>query len=271
MPDPYSNLGAADLAVQEAIADAIQVRAADPAQIALRRAYLELLELPEGAFAVEFGSGTGEVTRDLVDMAGATTALGIEPGPVMIERAKETFADRDDLSFQLGNAADTGLGDATVDLVVMHTLLCHVPAYEDVMAEAARILKPGGILAIFDGDYDTATCAIDYFDPLDQVVQFMIDHNVTNRWITRQLRPLMTRHGFSVSEVSAHSYIAGETPTYFVTVIERALAVMQDRGLLSEAGANGLRDEMNARIESGAFFGFMSYVSAVGTKSEGSA
>ena len=266
MADPYANLAEADPAMQRAIADAMQARARDPDQVALRHAYLGQITLSDGATAVEFGSGTGEVTSDLVTVCGAARAIGIEPGPVMVERALEAYAGRADLVFRVGDAAKTDLEDASVDLVVMHTLLCHAPQYEAIMAEAARVLRPGGQLALFDGDYDTATCAIGYFDPLDQVVQFMIDHNVTNRWVTRQFRSLMSRHGFDVSGVAVHAYIAGPEPTYFRTVIERALMIMEERQLLSPEGAAGLRAETEARIRDGRFFGYMSYVSAHGRK-----
>ena len=266
MADPYANLAASDRATQEAIADAMQARAEDPEQIALRRTYLAPLKLPPSAVAVEFGSGTGDVTRDLVDMAGAATAIGIEPGPVMVERAEARFAHRPDLSFRTGDAAETGIPDRSVDLVAMHTLLCHAPRYEAIVAEAFRILRPGGLVAVFDGDYDTANCAIGAFDPLNQVLHFMIDHTVTNRWIARELRPLLARHGFAVERLAAHAYLAGPEPAYFRSVIDRGLAVMQARGLLSELGAAGLAAEMAQRIATGRFFGFMSYVSAVATK-----
>lgn len=271
MSDPYANLGDAAPAMQEAIADAMQARAADPDQIAMRRAYLSEIRLPSGALAVEFGSGTGEVTRDLVDIAGATAAIGIEPGPVMVTRAQKGFADRADLSFVEGDAGATALDTGSVDLVAMHTLLCHVPDYDRVVAEAVRILRPGGTLAFFDGDYSTATCAIGHFDPLEAALRFMIDNNVHNLWIARWARPLFARHGLRVGKPRAHAYLAGAEPTYFRSVLERATTVMRERKLLSDEGADGLRAEMERRIARGTFFGFMSYISVLATKPEAAA
>lgn len=45
-------------------------------------------------------------------------------------------------------------------MVVFHTTLCHVPGPEVALGEAARVLRPGGWLAVFDGDYATATVAV---------------------------------------------------------------------------------------------------------------
>ncbi len=43
----------------------------------------------------------------------------------------------------------------------MHTLISHVADPASVLAEARRLLRPGGRLAVFDGDYASLTCATD--------------------------------------------------------------------------------------------------------------
>ena len=52
MSDPYSNLAEQDKDVQMIIADAMDARCKDPAQISIRHEYLSGLKLPEDAFAV---------------------------------------------------------------------------------------------------------------------------------------------------------------------------------------------------------------------------
>ncbi len=266
MSDPYANLAEEDVAMQTRIADAMDARCLDPAQVAIRKAYLSGLKLPDGAFAVELGSGTGHVTRDLVVMAGASRALGIEPSTIMVDRAKQHYADDPTLRFEVGDARSTGLGDASVDLVLMHTLLCHVPGPEDAIAEALRILKPGGVLAICDGDYDTATAQIADYDPLDQLVRFMINQNVTNLWVMRQIGDVLSRAGFEIGAKQGHGYVAEGDAAYFLTVIDRGADIMAENGLLFPATADALKAEARARVEAHKFFGFMSYVSQIARK-----
>ncbi|MFK7878157.1 methyltransferase domain-containing protein [Roseobacter sp.] len=266
MSDPYSNLGAQDTALQERIADAMEARCLEPAQIAIRKAYLGSLNLAHDAIALELGSGTGHVTKDLLDVAGAASAHGIEPSPVMVARSQTSFAADDRLSFSIGDAKNTGFEDETFDLVVMHTLLCHVPSPNDVLQEAFRLLKPGGVLAVCDGDYSTATAQIADFDPLDQLVRFMIDQNVTNLWIMRQISGMLSNVGFRLEARTGHGYVAESEAKYFLTVIERGADRMCEEAILFSETAEALKAEARRRVAADTFFGFMSYVSQVAVK-----
>ncbi len=269
MSDPYADLAAQDEALQERIADAMDTRCREPEQIAIRAAYLADIRLPAGALAVEFGSGTGHVTKDLVKLAGAAHALGLEPSPVMVARARRHFANAADVSFETADAKATGLATGSVDMVLMHTLLCHVPGPQDVIREAFRVLKPGGVLAICDGDYDTATCQIADFDPLDQLVRFMIHQNVTNLWIMRQIGAMLAGAGFELGQRRSHGYVAQGDAAYFQTVIERGADRMTETGLLFEETAQALKAEARKRVSKDRFFGFMSYVSQMAYKPQG--
>lgn len=266
MGDPYSDLGNAEIEMQTLIADAMEARCLDPAQIAMRRRYLGALDLPDGAKAAEFGSGTGHVTRDLIEVAGAREALGIEPSPVMVERAKSLHGDCAGLSFEVGDAADTRLDAESVDLVSMHTLLIHVPAVNEIIAEAYRVLKPGGTLAVLDADYDPTTVAIGPFDPLQPVVARLIEANVHDRWLTRRIVPLLQSAGFQVGQREAHGYLAEGEATYFLTVVDRGCDTLASEGVISDETARALKAEARRRVSDGAFFGYMSYLSIIATK-----
>ncbi len=266
MSDPYANLASEEEAIQLRIADAMDARCLEPAQVAIRKAYLSGLDLPDGAYAVEFGSGTGHVTRDLVAIAGAERAHGIEPSAVMVRRAEQHFAEEPALSFEVGDAKRTGLPDASADLILMHTLLCHVPGPEDAVREAFRVLKPGGLLAICDGDYDTATAQIADYDPLDQLIRFMINQNVTNLWIMRQITDMLTGTGFELGARRGHGYVAEGEATYFMTVIDRGADRMAETGLLFPETAEAMKAEARSRLAADKFFGFMSYVSQIARK-----
>ena len=266
MPDPYATIAKIDAAMQSVLADAIETRATEPAQIAMRRDYLSEVPQPEGARAADFGSGTGHLARDLVEVLGCAQALGLDPSPVMVERARSLHDDVPGLSFAEGDARDTGLPAGSLDLVVFHTVLCHVPEPERAVAEAFRVLRPGGTVAVFDGDYDTATVAIRANDPLEALVRGFIDTHVHDLWLTRRLAPLLADAGFTPGQPRAHPYMAeGEAP-YFQTIVARGADQLAATGDAGPEAAEALKAEAHRRIAEGRFFGFISFISLLGTK-----
>ena len=264
--DPYADLGHASEEMQNRIADAMIARAEDPDQIRMRRAYLGALELPEGAQGVELGSGTGDVTRDLIDVAGCTDALGIEPSPIMVERALQRHADKPELSFRIGDAKATGLANASVDLVVMHTLLIHCPGPEEVLAEARRILKPGGILTVFDEDPPSVTASIAEKDPFGPMVERLIEAYVHDRWLVRRTGALVAEAGFEIASRNGHLYLADGDAAYFRTIIERGADTLAADGVIGPELTSALKSEAKRRADAGMFFGSIAFVSVIASK-----
>ncbi len=62
--------------------------------------------------------------------------------------------------YKIGIASDTGLANESFDIVTAFEFLEHVPEYEKVIAEAARILKKGGYF-IISVPYDVFSCHTD--------------------------------------------------------------------------------------------------------------
>ncbi|MEM9013245.1 MAG: methyltransferase domain-containing protein [Pseudomonadota bacterium] len=265
--DPYADLGQASHELQSRVADAMIARAEDPAQIRMRRDYLRKLDLPEGAAAVEPGSGTGDVTRDLIEVAGAATALGIEPSPVMVARAAARHANVSGLSFQIGDAKATGLADASMDLVALHTLLIHCPGPEEALAEAHRILKPGGILTVFDEDPPSVTASIAEKDPVGPVIERLIEAYVHDRWLIRRVVPLIAEAGFDVVSRDGYLYLAEGEAAYFCTIVDRGADTLVEDGTIGPDLAQGLKAEARRRAQTDAFFGSIAFIGVIARKS----
>ena len=266
MADPYANLRDAPIDLQRRLADVIDTRAADPAQIEMRRSYLGALVLPPNARAVEFGSGTGFVTRDLIEVSGAAEAIGIEPSPVLIERARTHHGTVAGLRFLEADATATGLEAGSADLVVMHTLLCHAPAAEAIVAEAMCILRPGARLTILDGDYELTSVALSRHDPLQALIGTVIDALVNDRWITRRFVPLLSALGFQIHETKVFGYSAAMDPRYFFTLIDRGADQLVAQGVVGTPLAEALKQEARRRVNVGTFFGSIPFVCVIATK-----
>src|SRR5688500_11153042 len=132
----------------------------------MRRAYLSDVDFPPAARVLEVGCGTGAVARTIAAWPGVGEVVGVDPAPAFLARARELAADLPNLTFTVADGRAVPFDDGSFDVVVFHTVLCHVPEPERALAEAYRLLRPGGWLAVFDGDYVTISCARAADDPL---------------------------------------------------------------------------------------------------------
>ena len=97
-------------------------------------------DLPE--VVVEFGSGPGTNLRYL---RPGTRLLAVEPNPAMHASLRQAAAERGVELELLPHSADAiPLEDASVDAVICTLVLCTVPDPAAALAEAHRILTPGG-------------------------------------------------------------------------------------------------------------------------------
>lgn len=264
--DPYADLGNASDEMQNRLVEAMIARAEDPKQVEMRRAYLGRLQLPSDARAVELGSGPGDVTRDLIEVGGASEALGIEPSPIMVDAARARHADRSGLSFQVGDARSTGLETGSLDLVALHTLLIHCPGPEEVLTEAHRLLRPGGYLTVFDEDPPSVTAAVADNDPFRAVVDNLIRAYVHDRWLVRRTPAMLASAGFDIEHREGFLYLPATDSPYFLTIIDRGADTLVDEGVIGTELADGIRAEARRRCTQQSFFGSISFVSIIARK-----
>ncbi|HEY6676670.1 MAG TPA: methyltransferase domain-containing protein [Terrimicrobium sp.] len=266
MPDPYASIAQADEALQARLADVLELRAADPQQRAMIDAYLSELELPDDAIALEVGCGTGAVTRILATMRCIEKVVGIDPSSLFIERARALGGGLSQLSFEIGDARTLAFADASFDLVVFHTTLCHLPDPEQALREAHRVLRATGRLAIFDGDYLTTTVAIHRFDPLQRAVDAMVANFVHNPWLTRRLAKTLQSIGFVIRSYRSHGYTQTTDPTYMLTIVDRGAETLVAAGTIGSEEGEALKAEARRRVKAGEFFGHISFLSIIASK-----
>ncbi len=266
MPDLFQTLHRAPPRIVTMIADGLEKRAKDPAQIAILESYIGDLELPDGARVIELGCGTGPVCRRFAELPAVAEVVGLDPASGLIDRAREIVGSDSKCRFEVGDGADTGLEAGSFDLVILHTLLSHVPDQQAILVEAGRLLKPGAWLAVCDADFSKTSVAISDGDPLQACVETWVAGNVTDRWLIPKLPGLLKQNGFDVKAFRGHNRVdiagIGTGPIW----IETGADTLVKRGLIGEALGEALKAESRRRIEAGQFYVSLPFATAVAVK-----
>ena len=106
-----------------------------------------------GLVAIDLCCCSGAGLRFLARMHGLASGIGVDMTPEVLALGEERnrrdgVAER--IRFVHADATATGLPAASADLVWGEDAWCYVPERAAVVAEAARLLKPGGTLACTD-------------------------------------------------------------------------------------------------------------------------
>lgn len=151
--------------------------------------------LGSGRRMVEIGCGIGRFVAALAPRMGEVTGLDISEG--MIARARERCAGLANARLAVSSGRDlAGVGSRSADLVLaadVFPYLVQAGVAEDHVAEAARVLRPGGHLLILNFSYrgDPARDGAEVGD-------------------------LAARHGFEVRRASAGDFALWDATTFLL-------------------------------------------------------
>jgi arsenite methyltransferase len=110
-------------------------------------------DLHEGETVLDLGSGAGADVLISARRVGATgRAIGLDMTDEMLELARANAAEAGvaNVEFVKGYLEDIPLADASVDVVISNCVINLAGDKPRVLAEAARVLRPGGRFAVSD-------------------------------------------------------------------------------------------------------------------------
>jgi SAM-dependent methyltransferase len=110
-------------------------------------AFVECLNIPAGKTVLDVATGTGNLAIPLAQKGCIVTGVDIAPNLLVQARERAAIEDLTAI-FDEGDAEQLPYADASFDAVVTMFGAMFAPRPEVVAAELARVLKPGGLLAM---------------------------------------------------------------------------------------------------------------------------
>ena len=111
-----------------------------------RKQSLRFLPLEDSKHVLVSGVGTG---LDLPILPTVHRYTALDFNSAMLARARRRGKNLD-IDFVLGDSMSLPFADASFDHVVLHLIIAVVPDSDRCLIEAARVLKPGGTIILFD-------------------------------------------------------------------------------------------------------------------------
>jgi demethylmenaquinone methyltransferase/2-methoxy-6-polyprenyl-1,4-benzoquinol methylase len=163
-----------------------------------RNRAIDALELTQQARVLDVCTGTGDLALAAVDRQGGASVIGVDFAAEMLRLGlnKVRAASLDSrIRLVRGDAARIPVGDATCDAATIGFGIRNVAEPERALAEIARVLKPGGRLAI-----------LEFGQPRIPGIRTLYS------WYFRYLLPLVGR--LVSKHQSAYSYLPASVGTF---------------------------------------------------------
>lgn len=127
-----------------------QLRALYYPEAAIEQAILEHVRGQYFERIVDLGTGTGRMLTLLAPHCTEAEGLDRSHDMLSVARANLNRAEVRNARVRQGDVTETPFEPSSADLVIVHQVLHYLEQPEDLLTEAARVLKPGGQLLVVD-------------------------------------------------------------------------------------------------------------------------
>jgi ubiquinone/menaquinone biosynthesis C-methylase UbiE len=219
---------------------------ATPGAAVLRARSYELLRAAQGALVVDVGCGTGRAVAELADQG--VRVMGIDINDQMIALARGRWPSGE---FRAGDAYALPLEDGDAMAYRADKVIHALADPGRALAEARRVLAPGGRIVVCGQDWDTFV--IDSSDPeLTRTIVRERAAQVPSPRAARQYRNLLLDAGFRDMTVEVHTGVF--TGGSFLPVLARLAEACCEHGAITRTQADGWIAEQRQRAQADRLF-----------------
>ena len=194
---------------------------------------------------LDVGCGVGATTRQVSGSAHPGPVVGLDRSRDLVDRAKSDDASNPaNLGFLVGDAMKLPFRDDRFDLAFSQMTLAWVGDAAGAVGEQARVVRPGGLVAAVDVDFDAAVWypELPAFRETRAAYCRFFKNRGADPYIGRKLYALLTNAGLEGVELQTHAFTAygaeDETMSNMVAHevgrLESTGAELADKGLASQ-------------------------------------
>jgi ubiquinone/menaquinone biosynthesis C-methylase UbiE len=230
-----------------------------PDVVARRRRSYELLALRPGDLVADVGCGLGTAARELAALG--VRVIGFDASEAMVAEARRRSGE-EAVEFAIADVSALPLDDGTLAGYRAERLYQHLADPSAALAEAWRVLAPGGRLVLVDQDWDAFLIDGDPKDVTRAILLGFAD-SIRNGWIGRSYHRLLTSAGFGDVAVLPET-VTITSPEQGERLPKLAADAAVEAGVIDATVAGHWLDDQRARLEAGTFFAAMTHFIAVG-------
>ncbi|MBI4636881.1 MAG: methyltransferase domain-containing protein [Candidatus Rokubacteria bacterium] len=266
--DPYRDVDAQPDGAR--FIEALETRGGTPTQAILRRRFLRFVPVRSGDRVLEVGCGTGVVVRDLAGLVGARgRVVGVDRSRLLLRAARRLCRARPRagrITLRVADGARLPWRAGRFDATLAITVLLHVSDPMAVVAEMARVTRPGGRVGVQDQDFGTV--AVEHPDPeLTARIFTGVENRIyENRFSGRRLPGLLRAAGLGGVRLRTDVYQDTRLEPYTKSFLERRAENAVRFGIVDGRTAQRWLDGFTALVAAGSFVLTMNYYGAVGVK-----
>ena len=254
MSDPYTNPDAQPESAIQAMITRLEERGRNERFLRMIRKYAGSLPSSSPLSVLDLGCGTGVVLRQLKAVIHPLSALrGADVSAGLLNEARRLDSDSR-VEWDHISPGPLPYAEATFDVVIMHTLLSHVPDPVYVLNEVRRVLKSDGQLIVFDADHAGTTYSQADYETTRHIDFLLTSAIAAHPDICRKLPRLLRMCGYDLKDHDSEVISECGRGDYWLSSVRGFARLLPTLGVLSDHEASSWVDYMMQSHENGTFF-----------------
>ena len=161
--------------------------------------YFSPLEIKPNLHVLDLGCGTGILLHPLAELVGKNGRIvGVDISEFMVKEARKRAQTTDlPLEFYKGNVYSLDFPENSFDRATCSTLFQHLKRPDEALNEIKRVVKPGGLISVFDHDWDSLIINNSY-PAITRKISEYFRNSLRNRDVGSRLKPIFESAGLSI-------------------------------------------------------------------------